>query len=455
MASNGIAPRVESVGFDDLTLLAHRLNSSSDDLNAALRRIEARLNALALGIETFVPIETTREYVNEDGPHQPEEYEEHQLGYGRLGDGWGLLTRTAHFTDGQDISADPDTYWDFGEQKSLLRASRDTRIHAVSAIPELLKQLKSEADKVLSVVEAAQRLADEGSSGPEVSATVPGDSRGRQVEFEFGETVAANQFWDRNPGFFPSFARLVNLTNKTFGREWRATNRMEDVGFNLGETCRQDFLEIAFLAVNGHGTAAQKLLRGFYERAVTLEYIRRNPDKAERFVRFGAIQEYKVFKTAIDLVGQEEVEKYTGSQLAEYEKLYAEVRPEFQVTDCKKCHTKRQAISWDVDFASMVRKLGQPYQSLYMASYALPNLLVHATATSAFSREPNYGTPEEKNIQAAEVSLIHATLILVLVLNSQSEIFSLGLDQETKACWDEVTTVWEGRPHGLNVRIAK
>jgi hypothetical protein len=43
---------------------------------------------------------------------------------------------------------------------------------------------------------------------------------------------------------------------------------------------------------------------------------------------------------------------------------------------------------------------------------------------------------------------MHATLIMVLVLNSQSEIFGLGLDQETKACWDDVTTVWEGRPHG-------
>lgn len=79
---------------------------------------------------------------------------------------------------------------------------------------------------------------------------------------------------------------------------------------------------------------------------------------------------------------------------------------------------------------------------------ALPNLHVHATATSAFSHEPNFGTPEQKNIHEAEVALIHATLILVLVLNSQSEVFSLGLDAETKACWDEVTTVWKDRPHG-------
>lgn len=170
MANNGTDPGVESVGFDDLAPLAHRLNSSSDDLNAALRRIEARLNALTLGIEAFVPIEVTREWVSER-QHEPEEFHEDQLGFGRLGDGWGLLTRTAHFTD-LPPDSDPGDCWEFGEEKSLLRASRPIRIHAVSVIPNLLKQLKSEADKVLSVVEHAERLADEGTPGEEPPAPV-------------------------------------------------------------------------------------------------------------------------------------------------------------------------------------------------------------------------------------------------------------------------------------------
>jgi Family of unknown function (DUF5677) len=135
---------------------------------------------------------------------------------------------------------------------------------------------------------------------------------------------------------------------------------MEDVAFNLGQTCRRDFLEIAFLAVNGHGVAAEKLLRGLYERAVTLEYIRRHPNKAERFVRFGVIQEYKVLKTALDLVGADEFDKHMGDKFPLYQKLYDEVRGEFQVTDCKKCKSKRLAFSWDIDLASMVRALGEP-----------------------------------------------------------------------------------------------
>ncbi|HEY7291516.1 MAG TPA: DUF5677 domain-containing protein [Vicinamibacterales bacterium] len=439
MAKDRPATRVESVGFDDLIPVARRLNTASDDLNAALKRIEERLNELGIGIARYVSIPETRDVINNGEDKDPEEWIEYQVGYDRLGDSWALMTRRAHFQDDPMMTGVPADCWRFDEEKPLLRASRDLRIKAVAAIPELLKDLKSEAQTVLGVVDAARRLA--------------GENAGKTIEFEFGESVAANEFWDRNPEFFPSFQRLVSVTNKAFGREWRASNRMEDVAFNLGETCRQDFLEIAFLSVNGHGVAAMKLLRGLYERAVTLEYIRRNPDKAERFVRYGVIQEFKALKAAVEAVGEDAVKERMGAMLAEYQRMYDDVRPEFQVADCKKCKTRRLAFSWDdLDFASMVRTLGEPYQNLYMASYAIPNLHIHATATSAFSREPNFGTPEEKNVHEAEVSLIHATLIFVLVLNSESEVFSLGLDAETKACWDEVTTVWRDRPHGPAAR---
>ena len=51
MANDSPAPRVESVGFDDLIPVARRLNTASDDLNAALKRIEERLNEIGIGID--------------------------------------------------------------------------------------------------------------------------------------------------------------------------------------------------------------------------------------------------------------------------------------------------------------------------------------------------------------------------------------------------------------------
>ena len=82
-----------------------------------------------------------------------------------------------------------------------------------------------------------------------------------------------NAFFDRNPKFRPAFERLMALANRCFGRAIHPKDRAEDVCFDLGHTCRADYLEILFLAVNGFGIAASKLLRGLYERAVALAYI--------------------------------------------------------------------------------------------------------------------------------------------------------------------------------------
>ena len=96
------------------------------------------------------------------------------------------------------------------------------------------------------------------------------------------------------------------------------------------------------------------------------------------------------------------------------------------------------------------RAVQTPVHGVVRTAYAH----IHATLASAFSREAVVGTREERNVDEAEVSLINATLILIMVLNSQSEIFSLGLDEETKACWEEVTAVWKDRPHGALARTA-
>jgi hypothetical protein len=273
---------------------------------------------------------------------------------------------------------------------------------------------------------------------------------GHTITFEFGETEAAKAFWARNAAFWPSFQRLMTLTNKCFGRHWKPRNRMQDIVFNLGETCRQDFLEILFLAVNGHGIGAQKLLRGLYERAVTLEYIRQSPEKAERFVRFAAIQEFKAARKALEVITPEQFDaemSRAGTSFAKMKQLHDEVKPEFQVTHCKRCGTTETAFGWDIDMASMVNRLGEPYKQLFLSCYTVPTLQIHATLASAFSRE-GVENREERNMHDAEFSLISATLVFVAVLQSQSEVFSLKLDDEIKACWEDVTRVWTDRPHG-------
>jgi len=127
-----------------------------------------------------------------------------------------------------------------------------------------------------------------------------------EITVDFGQSAAANEFTCRNPTFWAAFQRLLALTNQCFGRCWAPHNAAEDVVFNLGEACRDEFLEIAFCAVHGKALAALKLLRGLYERAVTVEYIRQHPDKAERFIRYATVQQYKGGKRALEVVSREQ-----------------------------------------------------------------------------------------------------------------------------------------------------
>jgi Family of unknown function (DUF5677) len=281
-------------------------------------------------------------------------------------------------------------------------------------------------------------------------------AEGRNITFEFGETEASNAFWDRNQKAFPAFMRLLDLTNKAFGREYRIRSRVEDICFHLGETCRTDFLEILFLAVNGYGIGAQKLLRGLFERALALEYIRQNPALAEKFVRFAAIQEYKASKAAVGFVGIEQFDAAMPpeNKFEEQEKRYQAIKGEFEQTDCKKCKTKKVGISWDVDVKTMVGRVGQPFEMLYFTCYVLANLHVHATLASAFQRESTPQTPEQRNIDEAEFSVVNAILTFITVIQSQDSLFNLGLQADIDACRKDVDDVWKDRPHGARARKA-
>jgi hypothetical protein len=120
------------------------------------------------------------------------------------------------------------------------------------------------------------------------------------MDLEFGETRQSKAFFERYPSFHQAFERLMRLANICLGRTIVPKNRAEDICFDLGQACRSDYLEILFLAVNGFGAAATKLLRGQYERAVALAYIIKRPEKAERFVHYGAIQEKKALDRSLE-----------------------------------------------------------------------------------------------------------------------------------------------------------
>src|SRR5258708_17523905 len=126
---------------------------------------------------------------------------------------------------------------------------------------------------------------------------------------EFGDTEAYRAFHARYPNFEGTFDRLLVITNKCFSRRLENRTTLQDVCFSIGETCRDEFADIIFLGVNGHGTAAMKLIRGLYERAVTLAYIIKYPKKAKRYLHYTAINEYKMIQAARKIFNDADIQK--------------------------------------------------------------------------------------------------------------------------------------------------
>lgn len=48
----------------------------------------------------------------------------------------------------------------------------------------------------------------------------------------------------------------------------------------------EDFNEVLLLCGNGYGIGAEKLIRGMYERAVTLVYLHQHPEYADDFLDY-------------------------------------------------------------------------------------------------------------------------------------------------------------------------
>jgi hypothetical protein len=183
-----------------------------------------------------------------------------------------------------------------------------------------------------------------------------------QMMFEIGDTQKSRAFAACNPQFPAAFERLMAVANKCFGRPPASKNQFEDICFWLGHTCRQDFIEIAFLAVHGYGGGATKILRSLYERAVTIEYIIRNPEKVGRFVRFAAIQEHRALEAALRAgITEVSIDAAVGppNTVAEIRERFNQFKGEFKATRCETCGVKTP-LSWDIDLSSMVRQVGEP-----------------------------------------------------------------------------------------------
>ncbi len=201
--------------------------------------------------------------------------------------------------------------------------------------------------------------------------------------------VGTRQQWEgingRVPGAIDVVNRYSDLTGQIAGATVPLKSLADEIIFGLTRVCIEESQEILLLAANGYPSGASKLLRGLYERTVTMLYLQKHPDKAKRFQHYAAIQEHRMLAAARKLFSDVQIDgAWREITAADVDSSYAKFKEEFQKTKCKKCKTTEVAHSWDVDLGTMADRVGEGMPDLYLGSYTVPTLHAHATFASAY-----------------------------------------------------------------------
>ena len=266
-----------------------------------------------------------------------------------------------------------------------------------------------------------------------------------QEKIRFGLCDEWVIFLERHGKFVEKQKRLIDTFHNIFIRDVETSNSADCVVFMLGRLAVEDFMEILLLCGNGYGIGGMKLLRGLYEKAVTLGYIAKNPDKAEQFLEYYYVHQGKHFNHAKKVFAMDEF--LSSSQIEQIESAYEKAKQKYQEVLCKKCGTTRTWISWsELDLLSMARKAG--LDKLYLQCYYDPTLQAHTTFSSLASKlkvkeNGHVSFDESPQHDRADVALIGAHQVILHVLDTENGYFKMGLENEIQELFMDFMYVWK------------
>lgn len=159
-----------TAGLSDLAEVSRKLNQKSDTLNNVISSINAKLEAMNIGLEVWLenfPVESGDSYSTYGNADRDEEYpiptrDVTILGYARVGDKWVLAVKSAVFVSEQGRTGEAcEEIRESSELRPLLDASREIRARSMRLIPKLLTTIKNEAQRMLDSIEEAKKAAEQ------------------------------------------------------------------------------------------------------------------------------------------------------------------------------------------------------------------------------------------------------------------------------------------------------
>lgn len=268
-------------------------------------------------------------------------------------------------------------------------------------------------------------------------------------EITFGFPDEWGAFLARHPRFSEKLQSLSETFHRFFIRKVETSEPADGVVFSLGRLSVEDFMEVLLLCGNGYGIGGMKLLRGLYEKAVTLGYIARKPEKAEQFLEYHFVHQGKLFNHANQVFPMNE--HLSASQIEQIKSAYKRTKGNYQEVLCDKCGTTRTRFSWsELDILSMAREAG--LHELYLPCYYDPTLQAHATVSSLTARmklrdNGQLAFDEGAQREKADLVLVSAHNIILYVLDVVNKYFKMGLENEIQECFADFIYIWEKGPN--------
>jgi Family of unknown function (DUF5677) len=265
-----------------------------------------------------------------------------------------------------------------------------------------------------------------------------------EQEITFGFPDQWKAFQGRHEKFLSRFPNLRAAIDIAFLRTFGSSGPEERVIFIMGRVCSEEFFEILLLAGNGYGFGALKLLRGLYERAVTMAFLSDNPNDVDAFMNYHVVAQRKLRMALKETFGHDVLDE-ASAEKAESE--YKSVKDAYMITDCAKCGTSRINHTWHkLDIVSMAKKtaLGK----LIVPAYYIPMSHGHSTVRALLSRVEHtdsggMGFNPDLQPKEADMALELAHNIMIAVLDVQRQYFKLTeLDQPLQTCVEDFQYVW-------------
>ena len=187
--------------------------------------------------------------------------------------------------------------------------------------------------------------------------------------FWWGNPEAQKNFADRHSQFLESLKNIKDawdshihtLVMNEFG-DW--------VVLYLARMVIDDFIAIILLCANGYSNAAMQILRGMFERTVTLSYLHNHPDEIQLYWDYFWVDRHKLLSRLLEQYPEEQRPDWISQEsIDETKAKYNEVKKDYQVT-CKKCGTPRTNHTWSKkDMVTMAKDEGFPFEFIQMGYY--------------------------------------------------------------------------------------